>query len=187
MTLDKDRRTMNELPDEMRRLIRTEVENGLEDLRTGSFESRLRARLRSEEGRGWRIAERRPWRWASVAAAGTAALALVAVAILWLGRASNPSNAAGLVSALGELPGFQAMDRATPDQLGKPAASAVEVSPLLRSFAAAASTGAAGGAGVTAPPKLAARYSLRRKLEILTKEKPIERALQSIKTNLGDV
>ncbi len=186
MIPDKDKREMNELPEEMRRLIRKDVEAGLDGLRSRGFESRLRARLRSAAERGGQVPERRGWRWAPVAA-GAAALALVAVAILWFGRVSRPSGPTPLVSALGGLPGFRTLEQASPDQLGLGSPSTSPISPLLRPLAGALSQAAGREPEVEMPATVAPRYSLQQKLEILTKEKPIERALQSIKTNLGEV
>ncbi len=186
MKADKNRPEMIELPETMRRLIRDEVENGLAGLRSGGFDARLRNRLRSAEERGGRVRARSAWRWAPITA-GVAALLVVAAAILWFGRVPRPSGPTALVSALGELPGFRTLEQASPEQLGLGFPPSTAIPPLLRPLAVALSQGAGPEPKVELPATVAPRYSLQRKLEILTKEKPIERALQSIKTNLGEV
>jgi hypothetical protein len=170
-----------ELPEDARELIRIEVSGGLERLRSSGFEERLRARL----GSAGRPAGRASWRWAPVTAAA-AALVLVGAAILWFGRAPRPGSPA-LVSALGELPGFQALERVPRDRAGRAGSSPSALSPFLRPLAAAAAERAAGDARPAEPPLAEPHYTLQQKIEILIQEKPIERALKSIKSNLGEV
>lgn len=184
-----------ELPEELRGLIQGEVESGLARLREGDFQEKLRAAMRAEaqgDGRKGARSEqaqrtRRPAliRWAPAFGLALVA-AVIGIVVLRPKRALAPDPAI-LASILETLPGIQSLNLPPLDLTGIPVVSQA-ASPLLGPLAAAAAR-AEVDAAIPAPsiPVLVPRYTLEQKIEILTKERPIERALILIKSKSGEV
>lgn len=181
---DGGKRGMTELPDDIRRLIDAEVSSGLARRTAGDFGARMRAALKNDT-----IPVRRApsMGWRSWVPAFGVVLAAVLVVIglhrLDRGRAGERTDMAAVLES---LPGFHSLDMASPDQLGLAVAPMANPSPFLRPLAAAATQSAGPGPAVKAPENVGPRYSLKQKIDILIEEQPIERALKSIKTNLGE-
>jgi hypothetical protein len=185
-----------ELPEDIRGVIQREVESGLAHLRAGEFEVKLRAAMQAnarcggrESARGMRAGRtRKPAliRWAPVY--GVALLAGIIGIVVLPSRRSPAPDPKILASILETLPGIQSLNLA-PLDLSRIPVEAPAVSPLLGPLAAAASARAEADAAIPAPsiPVLSPRYTLEQKIEILTKERPIERALALIKSTSGEV
>lgn len=184
-----------ELPENMRGLIQSEVESGLARLRKGDFEAKLRAAMQAnaqgdgrESARGQRA--RRPrkpalLRWAPVYGVVVAAV-VIGVVVLRPKRAHAPDPAI-LAAILRTLPGIQSLNL-PPLDLSRVPVEAPTISPLFGPLAAAAAQAEADAAIPVRPiPLLVPRYTLEQKIEILIKERPIERALALIKSKSGEV
>ncbi len=168
-----------ELPEKVSVSIREELDLGLNRFRQGDFETRLRARLSAGAERSGRSTFPLPplRRWAP-AAAFLAGAAVITAAILWRTRGPAPSSA-DLGAALAGLPGFRTLESAPPPPAPPAGGWSGSEAAIFRSFAAAAAAGAAEPVA-PAPETLIPRYDLKRKIEILTVEEPIERALELI-------
>jgi hypothetical protein len=185
---DKETRII-ELPEGIRRLIEREIEEGLSRVRRPEFESRLRARLKAAGAAPapGRLA-RRFW-IPALAAAGAAALLLVAW--LWIGRpgaAGSGTAAEALGSALERMPGVRNLETGLgPGTFAEEAAS--KSAGVIWLALGSASRGAS-----TAPPppgpspeSLRPRYDLEQKMEILFGQRTIERALSYYKDKFREV
>jgi hypothetical protein len=172
-----------ELPDGIRASVRGEIDRGLIRFRAGDFEVRLRDRLRTGEESSARAAihSRPPRLWAPAAAVLLGAV-VVAAAVLLLSRGPAPVSA-GLDATLAGLPGFRTLESALPAPAPPAGTPGKPESAISRSLAAAAASSAAVEPASPEMERIVPRYNLKRKLEILIKEEPIERALELITTN----
>jgi hypothetical protein len=185
-----------ELPEEVRGAIRGEIDSSLSNFREGDFEGKLRTAMRAEARGDGRDSARsvqvhRPRRSALRRWAPVCAVALIALAILIAVPSKiniTKSKPDPMAAALGRLPGIQSMERAASEPAATPEAALAE-SPLIGPLAAlaASSSSAAASASVPTPSAFVPRYTLERKIEILTEERPIERALVLIKSKFGEV
>ncbi len=170
-----------ELPDDVRGVIRGEIDSSLSNFREGDFEGRLRTAMRAYRPR--RSAFRR---WAPVYAVGLIALVVLIAVPSKIHIAKSEPNP--MLTALGQLPGIQSLNRVAQDQ-PQPVDSSVQAEPpLLRPLAVALSSSVSASApGTLTPPTLTPRYTLEQKIKILTEERPIERALVLMKSISGEV
>ncbi|GEM_PF-3731827 len=193
MSKASDRRKRNapaELPGDIRDLIRDEIASSQDRFRASAFEAKLRLGMR-EAVRKDAGGARRPRpsafrRWAPVCAVGLIALAVVIAVPSKINISKSKPNP--MLAALGLLPGIQSMNRAAYEPASASDPAALAESPLIGALAAmAAASSSASDASAPAPSVLVPRYSLERKIEILTEERPIERALVLIKSKSGEV
>jgi len=196
--MSEKRRTRDvaDLPEDVRGVIRAEIESGLDGFRAGSFEARLRSGLarRSWAGeRGRETPARRPAlrRWAPAFGLTLAAAIIGASILFWRRPAVLDIHA--IASVLERLPGIQSLGRASRAESASgvvsgavlPAPSAAPLRDPLTALAGRSSPEAASPA--PAAPAFAPRYTLEQKIEILTREQPIARALDLFKSKFGEV
>lgn len=186
----RERNAPAELPGDIRDLIRDEIASGQDQFRASAFEAKLRLGMRKaareDSGGACRPRPSAFRRWAPVCAVGLIALAVVIAIPTRIHIAKSEPNP--MLTALGRLPGIQSIERATFEPASTADPAALAASPLIGPLAAmAASSSSASDASVTAPPVFVPRYSLEQKIEILTEERPIERALVLIKSKSEEV
>jgi hypothetical protein len=188
----RKRRAAADLPEDVRELIRAEIESGLDGFRAGGFEAKMRAvgadaQVSAPAARLPKSRRVSLVRWASVygPALVIAAFVIAVVAIpTKRGLAPDPSF---LAATLETLPGIRSLNL-PPLDLSRIPAAPESPSPLLGALAAAAAQAEADAAiPVRSIPVLIPRYTLEQKIEILTKERPIERALALMKSISGEV
>ncbi len=183
MNKNEPRTALPELPGEIRELIQKEIDSGLARLRAGGFDARLKAAARSAPARRPALLLRRRW----AAAAGAAMIASVlALAGLLFYRSSGPGSSSW-TDAFESLPGMQTLNRALLDRIASAVPTAAAESPFLRLLAAAAVAADKERQEASVPPVLVPKYSLKKKLDILLNDQPIERALAIIKSKSGEV
>lgn len=198
MKKTETRAAISELPEDVKGLIRDEIDSSLARFKAGDFEGKLRAAMRVEERsdgtrpaivRGART--RRPrksalLRWALVYGLALA-VAVIGIAVFLSDRGPAPDPTI-LASTLETLPGIQSLNLALLDLSRIPVSAAPAESPLFAPLSAAVAQAEADAAiSVPSIPVLVPRYTLEQKIEILTKERPIERALTLIKSKSGEV
>ncbi|MCX6560717.1 MAG: hypothetical protein NTZ26_09385 [Candidatus Aminicenantes bacterium] len=188
MKKTETRTAISELPEDVQGLIQSEIESGLAQFRAGDFKGKLRAAMRAEEhSHGTRRPRKSALlRWAPVYGLALAA-AVIGIAVLFSNHRPAPDPTI-LASTLETLPGIQSLNLAPLDLTHIPVSAAPSNSPLFAPLSAAAAQAEA-DAAITVPsiPVLIPRYTLEEKIEILTKEQPIERALTLLKSKSGEV
>jgi hypothetical protein len=190
MNLNKPESAKSELPEHVRRLIDGEIEAGLDHMRKGGFDARLKSAADREAVTRLRSSRRkaRPWRPA-LAVVLTVVVLFLAVVVFRPFRSSAPDFSGGrdtLIAALQKAPGLLALHRIHADPLYAPIPADSGNSPLLRTLASAVTASATVSAYDVRPPDLAPRYDLQKKIDILVNERPFERALAAIKSKKGD-
>ncbi len=175
-----------ELPENIRRRIDAEIESGLEHFRRSDFDVQMRVAEALNRVPVPRPIRSRFKRWAPALTAALAAAVLALVVLLPERSPAPVPSADGWIAALERTPGIQSLNRSLQDKALPIAAGADSPSPLLRGLAGAAAS-APRPAGEPIPPVLVPRYDLQRKIEILIKERPIERALAWIKFKTREV
>jgi hypothetical protein len=185
-----------ELPEDVQKLIQSEVESGLTQFRAGDFEGKLRAATRAEAQGDGRMAvrgerARRPRKSALLLWAPVYGLALAATVIgivVFSSKRGPAPDPMILAATLEKLPGIRSLNMPPLDLSRITASAAPAVSPLFGPLSTAAAQAEADAALPVRPiPALVPRYTLEQKIEILTKEQPIERALILIKSKSGEV
>jgi hypothetical protein len=184
----KNKRTDHDFED-ISFLIRKEEEDALGFFRTRNFRDRVKKGLKKEARRGIRAV---PFRRTAVPVLGVALVVIMAVIFLFVlnrpGTGRRPEFSA-LASALGRLPGFSHPPgwdwRTPPGRTGiSPPAESVR-----RILIIAEETKRMEERAVPIPAETVRipRLSLDRKMEILFKEKAIERVLLSFKADSKEV
>ena len=175
-----------ELPEDLRKTIRADVESGLARFRGRNFEEKLRSAMhgqaldthRPDRNSGFRL----------LLASAAALLAVVAGGTLLFLRRGPARGPDPLAVFLERMPGIQSLNRAVLDRALVFSPVSPMESPFTAPLAVAASRAEANPAIPTlAVPALIPRYTLEQKLEILTKENPIGRALSLIQSKSGEV
>lgn len=179
-----------ELPDHIRGLIDGEIVSGLDRFRKGGFEARMRAAEASIQKEGAFPARPFLMRRAPALTAALAAAALLFAVVLFRPFHSSAPDFRGgrdaLIAALQKAPGLVAVQRIHADPLYAPIPADSANSPLSRPLALVVATSATASAEEVRLPELVPRYDLRKKIDILVNERPIERALAVIKLKTGD-
>jgi hypothetical protein len=167
--------------EEIAELIREDKEHALELFRKGNFDQELRARVAAiPEGK------RRPVVRGLLIPVSVVLLLLAAVAavfLLWRRQAAGPLSGPGLISAvLGELPGVSelALPREPNPAGAMPAFGAARVVRTVLALAAREKEAEERKVEVPAGQSKIPRLSLEKKMEILFKDRAIERVLVSI-------
>lgn len=169
--------------EEIESLVRSEVDQGLEKFRAGDFEARVRRRLAAEK----KPARRRVPLLVKLAVPAAAVLLLVLVAAVYRnlvpsqGPVRPPIDASAIAAVLRELPPFSGP---APELAAGPAGGteAPRTGGAIESVIGAAVAGAAVEAGPDPAraglPKVAP-LTMKKRMEILFKDKVIERVLIS--------
>ena len=182
MNKNEPRTALPELPGEIRELIQKEIDSGLARLRAGGFDARLKAAARPAPVRRTALLLQRRW-----AAAAGVALAVGVLALAGLLFYRSPAPRSSWTDAFELLPGMQTLNRAFLDRIAEAEPAAEAESPFFKLLAAAAITADKEPHEAPIPPVLLPKYSLKKKLEILLNNQPIERALAIIKSKSGEV
>jgi len=173
---------VEELPDDLREIIRREVEKGLAGFGSKDFDSAMRARLRPAA----REAPRR-FQFLPVAPAVALALAILIIgaAVLWFTKSrSSPAGPGFLALSLEISPGLVNLrehplaEKTAEAGQASPAADLVGRALLSAATEAAASSAGPRGEGTIKPVP---RTSLEQKMKLLYGDRMIERALESFR------
>jgi len=183
----KNGKPIAELPDEIRHIIRQEVEDGLVDFSSKDFEGATRARLRPARGPARRRLE-------SLRVAPAVGLALAAVmigaAILWFAKSPpSPSGPGFLALSLEISPGLMNLQEyPLPSRGGERAVASAATDLVGRAlFSAAGAAASSTGPGKEGPVRPVPRTSLEQKMKILYGDRTIERALESFREKFKEV
>lgn len=176
-----------ELPDDLRRIIRREVEDGLADLGAKDFEADLRAKLGTAP-------EAAPHRFIFLKTAPAVGLALAAVtigvAILWLAKSSpSPAGPGFLALSLEVSPGLiNLQDYPLPAPVAEAGLASAATDLVGRALVSVAGAAAASpGPGIERAMKPVPRTSLEQKMKLLYGDRTVERALESFRDKFKEV
>jgi len=169
--------------EEIERLVRGEVDQALEEFRAGDFKARVRRRLAAEK----KPVRRRVPLLVKIAVPAAAVLLLVVAAAVYViftpseAPVRTQIDASAIAAVLRELPRFsaQAVDL-TPGPAGEqaPAGTGAAIAGVLG--AVGAGTDLQAGPGLSRPEvSKAPRLTMKKRMEILFKDKVIERVLMS--------
>jgi len=171
--------------EDIRRLVSAETDEALRRFRAGNFEAKLRARFAPPDRAAGEAPKRffrlRPLAVSADAAAHVLLLAGGAFLVLRHGRKGGGDDAAVFVKGLGRLPGLESVvagPAGVPDHRRTVTASS---GPMARVLGQAyEEKKAEEDRSVPAAAPAAPRLSLKKKLEILFKDRTLERVLLSI-------
>lgn len=170
--------------EEIDRLIRAEVGEALSRFRAGDFEGRVRRRALAEEGPGRGILL-----LAKLAIPGAAVLALAVLASVLLfgpGRPPlrTPIDPADFAAVLGLLPAFSAAPPPQTSGEPEPSAAGRMLTGVLSTFG---EMGRAEPVEAGSCPRRVAPLTMKERMEILFKDKVIERVLLSCASRSKEV
>ena len=178
---------MEELPDDLRHIIRREVEDGLVDFGVQDFEGVMRSKLRPMREIAPRLFE-----FHKVAPAVGLALAVVTIgaAILWFAKSpSSPAGPGFLALSLEISPGLvnlQEYPFPAPGAETVQASAAADLVGRALFSAAAEAAASSSGPGTGGAMKPVPRTSLEQKMKLLYGDRTIERALESFREKVKE-
>jgi len=171
--------------EDIRRLVSADTDEALRRFRAGDFEAKLRARIAAADRAAGEVPKRsfrlRPLAVSAVAAALIILLAGGAFLVLRHGRKGGGDDAAVFVKGFGRLPGLESVVAGPAGVPDHGRAASASSSPMARVLGQAyEEKKAEEERTVPAAAPAAPRLSLKKKIEILFKDRTLERVLLSI-------